>query len=296
MKCLVTGGAGFIGSNLVDMLIQEGNDVTCLDINADGYWNSEADNHVGDVCNEDIVNRLTQGIDWVFHLAADVMIQETIQNPIHCYHNNVVGTATVLQSVRENKVKRFVMSSTSAIYKPSNVAQMEGSPEDPCLNPYASSKKCGEDMCRVYSNLYGTHTTILRYFNVYGDRQHSYGQYAPVLGIFMKQRNEDTPLTITGDGKQRRDFINVKDVARANIAAAQSNTESGRIYNVGSGVNYSVQEIADMIHPNQTYIDKRLGEVQYTKADISTTECKLNWKPTIQLDYWLQNELETTVL
>ena len=296
MKCLVTGGAGFIGSNLIDELLQDNHDVICLDINEDGYWNSDADNHIGNVCDEKLVNTLMEDVDWVFHLAADVKIQETIENPIHCYYNNVVGTATVLQAAREEEVKKFIMSSTSAVYKPSNIAQTEGSPEDSTLTPYASSKKCGEDMCQMYSNLYGLHTVIFRYFNVYGTRQHTRGQYAPVLGIFMKQRNENTPLTITGDGSQRRDFINVKDVARANITAAQNSRKSGKIYNVGSGIDYSVKEIADMISSNQTYIDKRLGDVEYSRAEISNIKNELGWETTVSLEQWLQNELKVITI
>jgi UDP-glucose 4-epimerase len=139
-------------------------------------------------------------------------------------------------------------------------------------------------------------TTILRYFNVYGNRQHSEGQYAPVLGIFIRQKNENKPLTITGDGSQRRDFVHVNDVIRANILASQNFENSGKIYNVGSGVNYSVQEIADMICPIQTYIDKRDGEIKSTQAIIAKIKTDLNWAPEVSLEDWLQNELEAIKL
>jgi len=136
-------------------------------------------------------------------------------------------------------------------------------------------------------------TTILRYFNVYGNRQHTEGQYAPVLGIFMRQKNDNKPLTITGDGSQRRDFVHVDDVVSANILASQNFENSGEIYNVGSGVNYSVQEIADMICPIQTYIDKREGEIESTQAIITKIEKGFGWIPKVSLEKWLHNELES---
>ena len=167
---LVTGGAGFIGSNLVDRLIEQGHAVTCLDINPHGYWNESAKNYIGDICNYALVNDIMKDIDYVFHMAADVRIQDAILNPIHCYETNVMGTATLLEAARNNNVKNFVFSSTSAVYECDHMVQGEDSKLCPTLNPYASSKYAGEDLCRMYSKLYGLHTTILRYFNVYGDQ------------------------------------------------------------------------------------------------------------------------------
>ena len=218
MKYLVTGGAGFIGSNLVDELINQGHEVVCVDLNDEGYWNVDADNYCWDVCDSKKMNTLMDGVDAVFHMAAEVKIQETISDPVKCYNTNVIGTSVVLDSARKNNVKKVVLSSTSAIYKCEWLVQPEDSSEDPSLSPYASSKKSAEDLCKLYSNCYGLNTTILRYFNVYGNRQHSEGQYAPVLGIFIRQRTENKPLTITGDGTQRRDFVHVDDVVRANIS------------------------------------------------------------------------------
>ena len=232
------------------------------------------------------------GVDIIFHLAAEVKIQETISDPIRCYNTNVIGTAVILDSAKKHGVKKVVLSSTSAIYKCDWSVQPEDSSEDPSLSPYASSKKSAEDLCKLYSTCYGLNTTILRYFNVYGNRQHTEGQYAPVLGIFIRQKNENTPLTITGDGSQRRDFVHVDDVVRANILASQDFQNSGESYNVGSGKNYSVQEIADMICPIQTYIDKREGEIQSTQSVISKIKTDLNWSPEISLEKWLHNELK----
>jgi len=295
MRYLVTGGAGFIGSNLVDELINQGNEVVCLDINDKGYWNEQAENYIGwDVCDSTKMNILMEGVNTLFHLAAEVKIQETIADPVKCYNTNVIGTSVVLEAARKHGVKKVVFSSTSAIYKCDWLIQPEESAEDSSLNPYASSKRSAEDLCKLYSTCYGMNTTILRYFNVYGNRQHTEGQYAPVLGIFMRQRDENKPLTITGDGKQKRDFVHVDDVVNANILASQNFEKSGEIYNVGSGKNHSVQEIADMICPIQTYIDKREGEIESTQAIISKIKDDLNWAPEVSLEEWLQNELEAT--
>ncbi len=288
MNILITGGAGFIGSNLVDRLIEQGHTVTCLDINPHGYWNESAKNYIGDICNHTLVDSLMKDIDYVFHMAADVRIQDAILNPIHCYETNVHGTVTLLEAARNNNVKNFVFSSTSAVYECNHMVQGEDSKLCPTLNPYASSKYAGEDLCRMYSKLYGLHTTILRYFNVYGDRQHTTGQYAPVLGVFMKQNEEGLPLTVTGKGEQRRDFVHVSDVVNANILVAEKNTTASRVYNVGSGVSYSIKEIANMISQNITYINERSGEVFATQAMIEKIK-DLGWKPQVNLQEWIKD-------
>ena len=293
MKAMVTGGAGFIGSNLVDELIKKNYEVVCLDINKDGYWNDEADNYVGDVCDLSTTVGVMEDVDYVFHMAADVKIGECVENPIHCYQNNVVGTATALQAARLSGVKRFIFSSTSAIYKSGWRIFSEGGPEEP-LNPYSSSKKCGEEMCRIYSDLYNLNTVCLRYFNVYGPRQHTEGQYSPVIGVFTRQREENKPLTIVGDGEQTRDFVHVRDVAKANISAAENCNTTAEVYNVGTGEEYSVQQIADMICPIQTYIDQRPGEIKYSRANILKIKKDMDWKPSINLKDWLDNEKENS--
>jgi len=293
MKAMVTGGAGFIGSNLVDELIKKNYKVVCLDINKDGYWNDEADNYVGDVCDLSTTAGVMEDVDYVFHMAADVKIGECVENPIHCYQNNVVGTATALQAARLSGVKKFIFSSTSAIYKSGWRIFSEGGPEEP-LNPYSSSKKCGEEMCRIYSDLYDLNTVCLRYFNVYGPRQHTEGQYSPVIGVFTRQREENKPLTIVGDGEQTRDFVHVRDVAKANISAAENCNTTAEVYNVGTGEEYSVQQIADMICPIQTYIDQRPGEIKYSRANILKIKKDMDWKPSINLKDWLDNEKENS--
>ena len=294
MKALVTGGAGFIGSNLVDELIKKNYEVVCLDINKDGYWNDKAENYVGDVCDLSITTSAMEDVDYVFHMAADVKIGECVENPIHCYHNNVVGTATALQAARLNGVKKFIFSSTSAIYKSGWRIFSEGGPEEP-LNPYSSSKKCGEDMCKIYSELYGLNTICFRYFNVYGPRQHTEGQYSPVIGVFSRQREANKPLTIVGDGEQTRDFVHVRDVAKANISAAENCNTTSEVYNVGTGEEYSIQQIADMICPIQTHIDQRPGELKYSRANIFKIKKDIGWEPSIGLKNWIEQSKEITV-
>ena len=272
---LVTGGAGFIGSNLVDYLLDKGHQVVCVDnesaeCNDKFYWNDKAINVKGDVTDYKFMKNVFTGVEYVFHLAAESRLQPAIKNPIEAVYKNCVGTTTILQCAREAGVKRLVYSSTSSGYGYNPSPNIETQPDD-CLNPYSASKVAAEKFCKMYSDLYGLETVVLRYFNVFGERSPTRGQYAPVIGIFQRQRDTGEPLTIVGDGTQRRDFIYVGDVARANYLASLMpgvRDHLGEVFNVGSGVNYSVQEIADAISDNQTYIPKRA--VSYTHLTLPT--------------------------
>ncbi len=204
MKALVTGGAGFIGSNLVDRLIDMNWEVVVIDnesaeCNEKFYWNDLASNHKLDVCDYEKTRSLYTGVDYVFHLAAESRLQPAIKNPINAVTKNAVGTCTVLQCAREAKVKKVMYSSTSSAYGLNKYPNYEIDPND-CLNPYSVSKVAGEELCKMYTNLYGLKTIIFRYFNVYGERSPTTGQYAPVIGIFLRQKNSNQPLTIVGDG------------------------------------------------------------------------------------------------
>ena len=275
MISLVTGGAGFIGSNLVDYLLSKGHQVVCIDnesaeCNDKFYWNDKAWNINADITDYKVMRNAFTNVDYVFHLAAEARLQPAIKNPIEAVYKNCVGTTTVLQCAREAGVKRVVYSSTSSGYGNNSSPNIETQPDD-CLNPYSASKVAAEKFCKMYSDLYGLETVVLRYFNVFGERSPTRGQYAPVIGIFQRQRDAEEPLTIVGDGTQRRDFIYVGDVARANeLAALMPGVKDhlGQVFNVGSGVNYSVQEIADAISDNQTYIPKRDGEMETTWSNI----------------------------
>jgi len=292
-KCLVTGGAGFIGSNLVDYLIEQGNEAIIVDNmsanNETFYWNDRGTSKVVDITDYERMRPLFDGVDYVFHLAAESRLQPAIENPVDAVYKNCVGTTVALQCAREAGVKRFIYSSTSSGYGNNPYPNVETQPDD-CLNPYSASKVSAEKFCKMYHDLYGLETVSLRYFNVFGERSPTVGQYAPVIGIFQKQKDAGTPLTIVGDGTQRRDFIYVGDVARANYLAATTNLEGyfGQVFNVGSGKNYSVKEIADAISDNQTFIPKRSGEMDTTIANIDKIGEIIGWKPEVDVIDWIK--------
>ena len=294
-KSLVTGGAGFIGSNLVDKLIEEGHEVVVIDnesaeCNEQFYWNPRADNHKLDICDYEFTRDLYTDVDYVFHLAAESRLQPAIKNPINAVTKNAVGTCTVLQCSREAGVKKVVYSSTSSAYGLNKYPNYETDPND-CLNPYSVSKVAGEELCTLYTKLYGLKTIILRYFNVYGERSPTTGQYAPVIGIFLRQKNAGEPLTIVGDGKQRRDFVHVRDVANANIMSALANLEEecyGQVYNIGNGENISILEIAQMISDNYIHIPPREGEARTTLACIDKAKNTFGWSPNLNLNQWIE--------
>ena len=295
MISLVTGGAGFIGSNLVDYLIKQGHEVICIDnesaeCNDKFYWNKSACNIIGDITDYSFMKNCFTEVDYVFHLAAESRLQPAIKNPIEAVYKNCVGTTTILQCAREAGVKRFIYSSTSSGYGFNPSPNVETQPDD-CLNPYSASKVAAEKFCKMYSDLYGLETVVLRYFNVFGERSPTRGQYAPVIGIFDRQKKNNEPLTIVGDGSQRRDFIYVGDVAKANLIAAEATLDKkyfGQVFNIGSGINYSVQEIADAISDNQTYIPKREGEMETTWSNIEKASEILDWKPEVDVLEWIK--------
>ena len=289
---LVTGGAGFIGSNLVDYLLERGHNVVCVDNeSADNdkfHWNEDAWNVNVDITDYKALKNAFSNVDYCFHLAAEARLQPAINNPIDAVYRNCVGTTTVLQCAREAGVKRFVYSSTSSAYGNNPYPNVETQPDD-CLKPYSASKDAGEKFCKMYSSLYGLETVVLRYFNVFGERCPTRGQYAPVIGIFDRQKESGEPLTIVGDGSQKRDFIYVKDIARANYLASIMPLKDniGEVFNVGSGKNYSVQQIADSISDNQTYIAERSGEMDTTLADITKIGETIGWKPEVDVLEWI---------
>ena len=294
-KSLVTGAAGFIGSNLVDYLIHKGHEVICVDNesanNNKFHWNKKARNVKADITKYKQMRPLFNDVEYVFHLAAESRLQPAIENPIHAVKMNCVGTTTVLQCAREAGVKRVVYSSTSSGYGGNPWPNVETQPDD-CLNPYSVSKITGEKLCKMYTDLYGLETVSLRYFNVFGERSPTVGQYAPVIGIFQRQAASGDALTIIGDGSQRRDFVHVQDVARANYLAALAPIYHmlGFVYNVGSGKNYSIQEIANAISDNQVYLPERPGEATTTLANIDRIGEVIGWKPEIDVMDWIYEQ------
>ena len=298
MKSLVTGGAGFIGSNLVDRLLELGHEVVVIDneysdAHDQFYWNDKAENYKYNICDYENTRPLYDGVDYVFHIAAEARIQPAIENPIQAVTINSVGTCTVLQCAREAGVKRVMYSSTSSAYGLKNELPNTETQPDDCLNPYSISKTNGEKLCSMYTSLYGLQTVIFRYFNVYGERQPLKGQYAPVVGIFLRQRAAGEPLTIVGDGEQRRDFTYVGDVVNANVMAAISNPEEeafGQVYNVGCGRNYSVNEVAAMISDNTTNIPPRPAEARLSLANNNKLRTTFGWAPTVKLEDWIEQQ------
>ena len=297
-KSLVTGGAGFIGSNLVDKLLTMGHEVIVIDnqfseAHDEFYWNFHGKNYRMDIRDYSLTRKLYDGVDYVFHLAAEARIQPAIENPIEAVSINSVGTCTVLQCAREAGVKRVMYSSTSSGYGMNEPPNVETQPDD-CLNPYSVSKVNGEKLCKMYTSLYGLETVCFRYFNVYGNRQPLKGQYAPVIGIFLRQLAAGEPLTIVGDGEQRRDFTHVDDVVNANIKAALANIDDkcfGQVYNVGTGLNHSINEIAAMISDNIINIPPRLGEAQISLANNTKLRETFDWEPTVKLEDWVKGAL-----
>ena len=291
-KLLVTGGAGFIGSNLVDELVKAGHKVSIIDNLSLGkreYLNPEAKFYKKDIRDLKSIKSLFKGVDCVFHLAAQPRIQPSIINPAESFSNNVLGTFNVILAARDNKVKKFVYSASSSAYGDQKKSPLKEAMKPNPKNPYALFKYKGELMCDLFYKLYGLPTVCLRYFNVYGERQSTIGAYATVIGIFLKQRKSGKPLTIVGNGNQRRDFTYVKDVARANILAMKSKKAVGHVINIGSGQNYSVNEVAKLIEKKHVYIPPRPGEARGTLPDISKAKKLLGWQPKVKLTDWLKN-------
>ncbi len=304
MKCLVTGGAGFIGSHLIELLLAEGHQVLTLDNLSGGRkLNLEMfkDNpnfafHEFDICNREQIDLYFKGIDWVFHLAALADIVPSIENPKEYYDTNVTGTFNVLQAAKKAKVKKLIYSASSSCY---GLATQFPTPESALAipqYPYALTKYLGEQLAVHWHQVYHLPMISLRLFNVYGPRSRTSGTYGAVFGVFLAQKIHGKPYTIVGDGKQTRDFTYVTDVARAFYQAAQSNINFG-IFNVGSGGHYSVNYLVELLGGDKVYIPKRPGEPDCTFADTQKIQSQLGWKPLVSfeegvekivqhIDYW----------
>lgn len=283
---------------MVERLLSEGHDVVCVDnmsaeSNDQFHWNPSARNHKVDVSDKESLRGLFDDVDYVFHMAAESRIMNTIENPVKAVTTNSLGTSVVLQCAREAGCRRVVYSSTSSIYGKNSSPNTE-SMNPNCLNPYSSSKYAGEMFCRNYSELFGLQTIVLRYFNVYGVRQPEKGLYAPVTAIFARQKRAGEPLTVVGDGLQRRDFVNVKDVVDANFKAATGDVPEslfGTVFNVGTGKNYSILDVAKWMSDNITFLPERPGEMKETLANISKIGLVLGWKPTVDFESYVKNEM-----
>ena len=294
---IVTGGAGFIGSHIVEKLKRLDHMVVVIDNeysdNDNFHWRKDTLNVNIDITDYKALKKACTGADYIFHLAAEARIGPAIENPVNALNINTMGTCNVLQCAREVGAKKVLYSSTSSGYGLNEAPNIETQPDD-CLNPYSVSKVAGEKLCKMYTDLYGLNTIIFRYFNVFGERAPRKGQYAPVTGIFLRQKAAGEPLTIVGDGEQRRDYIYVEDVANANIMAAISNPDDdayGQVYNVGSGKNYSVNEIAYFISDDTINIPPRIGEARNSLANIDKIKKTFAWKPEVDVEQWIKTQL-----
>jgi len=295
-KVIVTGGAGFIGSHLVDKLVEQGIEVIVFDNlstgNIDNLNPKAKFVEQVDLCSLRTYNKSDfDGVDTIFHLAASTSVQESINQPLIYNRNNINSVLNILTAASSiDSVKRVVFSSSSSVYGDAKTPTSENHPLNP-LSPYALNKLMGEQYCKLFSSIYNLDTVCLRYFNVYGDRMNNDG-YKLVFPIFKEQMLNDKPLTINNDGEQRRDFIHVDDVVNANILVAKHESNfNGDIYNVGSGTNYSVNEIADMFGGEKQYGNKVIEPFE-TLADIAKIDLDLNWRPKGKLNEWIKNYLK----
>jgi UDP-glucose 4-epimerase len=302
MKALVTGGAGFIGSHLVDELLNLGFEVTVLDNLSTGRLEN-----LSHVCKRiTLVNcdlssygewaREFDGVAYVFHLAALADIVPSIQNPNGYFRANVDGTFNVLQASRAGNVKRFIYAASSSCYGIPDKYPTDEQAEIRPQYPYALTKRVGEELVLHWANLYKLPALSLRFFNVYGTRSRTSGTYGAVFGVFLAQKLAQKPFTIVGDGSQTRDFTYVSDIVAALVAAANSN-RAGEVYNVGSGKTVSVNQLVDLLGGERIYVPKRPGEPDCTFADIAKIQRELNWAPKVpieegvrmvikDIDYW----------
>src|SRR6185369_4256005 len=309
-KALVTGGAGFIGPNVARLLAEDGYDVVVLDNLATGYrenLDGLKDVRVveADVRDASVMDQVTDGVQVIFHLAASVGNARSIENPLYDSDVNVLGTLRVLEAARRARVRKLVCSSSAAIF--GELKHLPIREDHPCEpdTPYGVSKLAEEKHCLAYAKLYELEAVCLRYFNVYGLNQR-YDAYGNVIPIFARRMLRGETLTIYDDGEQTRDFVNVDDVARANILAAQAQGVSG-VFNIGSGTALTVNELvvqmgkACDITPEIKRAQPRKGDVRHSRADISSASSVLGYRPTVELidglrDYmkWMRGELAST--
>jgi UDP-glucose 4-epimerase len=281
-KVLVTGGAGFIGSHLCEGLIARGLQVRVLDNLSYGrreWVPAQAEFIEGDIRDPAACRRAAAGVHGVFHLAAMSRSGPSQEQIELCTASNIVGTQNMLLAARDARVKRFIYSGSSTYYGNRTPPHRESDPPD-LLNIYGVTKRVGEQYTLLFDQGFDLPSLVLRYFNVYGPRQPETGAYALVLGIFLKRRADGKVLEIHGDGRQRRDFVHVRDVVAANIAAYESSLR-GQVFNVGSGTSLSVKELADLISPDQVHIEARKGDSMATLADISRIRAALGWTPKV---------------
>ena len=289
IKSIVTGGAGFIGSNLVDRLVKEGHKIIVLDNFVSGK-RSNLSHHLKkdveiinlDISNTKKLDKYFKDVSYVFHLAGLAEIVPSIKNPKKYFINNVLGTLNVLEAAKKVKVKKFIYAASSSCYgSPKKIPTSESEKID-TQHPYAFTKYLGEEAAIKYAKFFNMPNISCRFFNVYGPRLNTTSQYAAVFGNFLTQKKKMKPLTIIGSGNQTRDFIHVDDLTNAFIKLARSNLKN-RIYNLGSGKETSINKIANMIGGKKIFIPKRPGDPNRSCANISKIKKDIKWKPRISI-------------
>lgn len=290
MKSLVTGGCGFIGTHLVNRLIELGHEVIVLDRVKPKTPNDKAIYYLQDLSqNYNNYLHYFEGVNYVFHLASEVSIPYCVEKPNESMSNNVLSTMNVLECSRIYNIDKFIFSSTSAVYGNTSFVPNYETNDVQCLNTYSISKYTGEQLCKMYYELYGLKTIIFRYFNVFGEGQHKTGQYAPVMSIFKRQKENNLPLTVVEPGYQTRDFVYVFDVINANILAATKEIKNyGEVFNVGTSLAIKVQDIADLISKYQIKIPERSGEVMHSRANIDKIKKEFGWNYSINVLDWIK--------
>jgi UDP-glucose 4-epimerase len=298
MKTLVTGGAGFIGSHLCELLLAQGHQVLALDSLVSGRLQNlkTIAGEPGmrfvqaDICNSAAIAPYFEGVDWVFHLAGLADIVPSIEQPAQYFQTNVTGTLHVLEAARRCGAKRLVYAASSSSYGvPDVYPTPETYPIKP-LYPYALTKHMGEELVLHWARVYQMPAMSLRLFNVYGTRSRTSGAYGAVFGVFLAQKLHGQPFTVVGDGRQTRDFTYVTDVARAFLAAAESGL-SGLALNVGSGDHYSVNRLVELLGGDVVHIPRRPGEPDCTFADVSQIRRLLGWQAQVPLERGVQTLL-----
>ena len=281
-RVLVTGGLGFVGSHLVDTLADDGYDVTvmdnlCSESSSKKYMRADVTYWIDDVRNLNTYKYSDEKFDLVYHLAALARIQPSFADPLTYLSIDIMGTSHVLEFARRSNA-RVVYAGSSSAYG------------GPMLNPYAFAKYTGEQTCELYNKVYGMSTVIARFFNVYGDRQPTTGAYATVVGVFEKQREAGFPLTVTGNGEQRRDFTHVSDIV-SGFKKLGKGTWNAEVFQLGTGKNYSINDLANMFGGDIKYIDKRPGEAWITLANTSDMKNATGWEPTVDLEDYVKEKL-----
>lgn len=289
-KYLVTGGAGFIGTNIVKQLVADGHEVVVLDNYAAGKkperLQAGAEYIEGDIRNETDLDKACADVDGIFHLAALPRVSFSVENPELTHDVNVNGTFKVLLAAKKNKVKRLIFSSSSSSYgaTENKLLTEDGTIKKP-VSPYALHKLIGEHYCRLFSEFYGVETVSLIYFNVYGPYFDPDGAYPLVVGAFLKQIKNGQPMTVCGDGEYYRDYTHVKDVARANILAMNSDKVGrGETFNIGCGAPHTVNELVKMMGGPYVFVPARLGDQRFSGADNTKAREILGWQPTVVLE------------